>query len=761
LAKESLIDKLAVFHGIESQYVDNWGRIRPASSEIKKKLLKAMGVAVNSKQAEDAMQGLLESELSNHLTQPSIVARLNSPPKQLVFQVPFEKKETGRDELMVSLGIQNERGETKNTSYRKADLSFVGVVDQGGGLFRRWGLPFPALKDIGYYQLKLSVTNGDYQKSQRIHVAMCPSHAFMPTEFQGDGRTAGIALSLYGVRSQKNWGIGDLGDLKDIVDWVSEKLHGNIIGLNPLHATHNRRPFNVSPYLPISKFYRNYIYLDISSLEDYRECDAAQRMVESPETQELLFRLRDSKKVEYEEVGELKMKALRHVFESFLGRHWVTTGRKTSRGVELGRYIEREGVLLENFATFCALDSVMHAKDPTVWTWPQWPREFRRPDTEAVQEFRSKHWEEILFFKYLQWQLEKQLSEVQGYAKSRGMCIGLYHDLALAIDRFGADFWAYQDCFFSELRVGAPPDAFSQNGQDWGFPPARMNKLKSRGYDLFIEEIRKNCVSGGALRIDHAMRFFHLYCIPSDQSPEHGAYVSQPYEDLVGILMLESIRNQVVIIGEDLGTVPEYIRERLGKAGIFSYKLLYFEKNEHDDFLRPQDYPDLALVTISTHDLPTFVGYWTDKDMGIRTTAGLFNDREALVKSTIERKADKEKLLKLSNELGLIEIDFGKESELFSDVTGELHNAVVGLLAQTPCKLFVLAQEDLLKDVNQQNFPGTTHEYPNWSLKMKYSVEELFTLEETKGFSKMFRNWVHSSGRTNLRQKGREYDEQD
>ena len=760
MAQKSLIDKLAVSHGIESQYIDNWGRIRSTSLETKKKLLKAMGIPVNSKQAEDGMHGAVSWKNAHHIAQPSIVARIDNPPKQLFFQIPFGTDETSLDELTVSLDVQNERGEITKTTYRREDLSLLGVVDVGGSVSSRFGLPFPVLNSIGYYQFKLSVIKGNYKKSQRIQVAMYPIRAFIPTALQGDGRTAGISLSLYGVRSERNWGVGDFGDLKDIVDWVSEDLHGNIIGLNPLHATYNRRPFNVSPYLPISKFYRNYIYLDIPSLKDYRDCDVAKKTVQSPQTQELLLRLRMSKKVEYEEVGALKMKILKQLFEYFLEKHWITQGRKTSRGEELEKFIEREGMLLENFATFCALDAFMHEKDPEVWIWPQWPQEFHRPDTEAVRRFRNKHWKEILFYKYLQWQLEKQLLDVQNYAKSQGMCIGLYHDLALAIDRYGADFWAYQDCYFSELRVGAPPDAFSQNGQDWGFPPANMNRLRERNYDLFVEEIRKNCFAGGALRIDHAMRFFHLYCIPSDESPHNGAYVSQPYEDLIGILLLESVRNQVVIIGEDLGTVPQYIRDKLGEAGILTYKLLYFEKDEHDNFLHPQDYPELALVTVATHDLPTFVGYWTDQDMAVRDEAGLFSDRKAIDQAISERKADKEKFLRMSNALDLTEAKFEKSVDLFSHVTGDLHNAVVGWLAQTPCKLFVLAQEDLLKDVNQQNFPGTTAEYPNWSLKMKYSVEELFTLDETKSFSEMFRNWVHRSGRTNFRQKGRKSDEQ-
>jgi 4-alpha-glucanotransferase len=349
----------------------------------------------------------------------------------------------------------------------------------------------------------------------------------------------------------------------------------------------------------------------------------------------------------------------------------------------------------------------------------------------------------------VQWQLEKQLSYVQAYARRRGMCIGLYHDLALAVDRFGADFWAYQDYFIAEARVGAPPDAFSQRGQDWGFPPPRMERFQEKGYDLFVKEIRKNCAFGGALRIDHVMRFFHLYCIPEGDPPKQGAYISQPFEDLLRILALESVRNEVVIIGEDLGTVPPYVRRKLTEANIFSYRLLYFEKDSEQNFIRPHDYPELALVTVATHDLPTLAGFWTHADIEARKKAGLFDNPQAMDEAVAERQADKVKLLELSQELGLLSQDGSSDLEAYPEVTGEIHNAVVGFLATTPCKLFVLSQEDLFKELNQQNLPGTTGEYPNWSLKMKYKVEQLCKDPQVRGFSKMFRRWIDTSGRKN------------
>ncbi|NVM21923.1 MAG: 4-alpha-glucanotransferase [Desulfobacterales bacterium] len=748
LSYEAIIGKLAEAHGIEPEYIDNWGRVQSTTMETKKKILDSLGVTVDTPaQAEEAWLARLEQG-SSHLAEPAIVATLSDLPKELAFQLPLEAQGAAPDGLKVFLAVTDEQGVKNTFSCTQKDVSYSGAIQPGNTTFHRFGIPFPQLQAIGHYRFHLSVSMGDEHKSQDIFVAVCPDKAYMPPALQGDGRTAGIAVSLYGLRSDRNWGIGDFGDLKDLADWVVDELRGGIIALNPLHAISNRRPFNTSPYLPLSRFYRNFIYLHIPAIQDYQDSSEAQALVEAPETQKLLSELRSSKTVEYEKVAVLKEKVLMQIFHIFLKNHWNKSGIRSTRRSELEDYIEKEGDLLDKFATFCALDSAMRSSNQEMWTWLQWPPEYHKPDAEAVQEFRQEHRMEILFYKYVQWQLEKQLCQVQEHAKRRGMCIGLYHDLALAIDRFSADFWAYQDFFIPQARVGAPPDAFSQNGQDWGFPPPNIERLRQTGYELFVREIRKNCAFGGALRIDHAMRFFHLYCIPEGELPTKGAYISQPFEDLLKILALESVRNRVVIIGEDLGTVPAYIREALSEANIFSYRLLYFERDDRQDFIRPQDYPELALVTVTTHDLPTLAGYWTHRDIEIRKEAGMFDSHQAMIEAAAEREADKKKLLKIMHDLGLLPAGCAKDPNAYPELTAEIHNAVVGFLAMTQAKLFVLSQEDLFKTLEQQNLPGTTGEYPNWSLKMKYSLEQLRAGPDARAFCNMFRTWIEKSGRS-------------
>ncbi|MDY6950895.1 MAG: 4-alpha-glucanotransferase [Thermodesulfobacteriota bacterium] len=746
LSYRDIIDRLAVSCGIEPEYVDNWGRSQRTSLHTKRAILTSMGLEVDSEvQARAAYHGR-EKARQTRMVEPTIVARLSSLPKGLVFQIPVEDPGSSVgsacQDLEGTLDVSDEQAMVQRFHFTSKDLL---VCEKTERVWQRWELPFPRLKALGYYRFHLSVRCKEKRWSESVFVAICPDKAYVPPALQGKGRAAGIALSLYGIRSHRNWGVGDFGDLKEMVRWVAEDLHGSVIGLNPLHALYNRRPYNTSPYLPMSRFYRNPIYLDIPAMEDYEASPEAQELVRAWEAQGVLAELRASDTVQYERVIGLKLKVLRRVFKAFLKNHWLETSGQSKRQKGLRRYIEKEGPLLENFATYCALDTNMRAKDPEMWTWSAWPPQYRRPDSEAVRGFQKEEQHEILFHKYVQWQVEKQLKEVQDYAETLGTCVGLYHDLALAVDRFSADCWAYQDLFLPGLRVGAPPDAFSLNGQDWGFPPMNMEKLRETGYGLFIKELQKNCAFAGSLRIDHVMRFFHLYCIPEGSPPCKGAYLSQPFEDLLNIVTLESVRNQVMIVGEDLGTVPDHTRHTLRKRDIFSYRLLYFEKDDQGSPIWPNDYPELAVVTVGTHDLPTLAGFWTHRDIKVRKEAGLFQEEGAEAPLAVEREADKERIVALFQDLGLLAQEKG--AEVYAEVSGELHNAVVGFLALTSAKLFILSQEDLFKVRDQQNLPGTTVEYPNWSMKARYTVEELGSEPRATAFGAMFRSWVDRTGR--------------
>jgi 4-alpha-glucanotransferase len=363
-----------------------------------------------------------------------------------------------------------------------------------------------------------------------------------------------------------------------------------------------------------------------------------------------------------------------------------------------------------------------------------------------VAAFRKKHWRRVLFYQFLQWQIDIQLSRAQSRALDRHLSIGLYHDLALATDSSGSDLWAHRPFYAAGCRVGAPPDDFSPKGQDWGFPPPNVRHHREDGYRLFAESIRKNCRHGGALRIDHVMRLFRLFWIPDGSDATLGAYVRELSQDFVRILALESVRNQVVVVGEDLGTVEPEVRETLSKFGILSYRLFYFEKRPDGEFRRHEEYPRQALVSSTTHDLPTLAGFWAGADIAARRTAGTIGETES-ADQTAQRAREKQKMLDLLFEQGLLAAELPRAAEAYPDLTGPLHHAVVGFLALTPSQLLAINQEDLTKELHQQNLPGTTWQYPNWGRKMRFTVEELRSNPEARGYADMLRNWVIESGR--------------
>jgi 4-alpha-glucanotransferase len=454
--------------------------------------------------------------------------------------------------------------------------------------------------------------------------------------------------------------------------------------------------------------------------------------------QERLAALRQSEYVEYEKVWSLKLGFLRLAFREFL---------RAGETGEFDSWANSEGHLLDRYAVYSALDEVLHKRDRNCWIWPDWAPQYQDPDSEDVRQFATAHKRLVRFYKWIQWQVDRQLSEAQAHAKQLGMSVGLYHDLALATDRCGSDLWAYRPFYVAGCRVGSPPDDFNPKGQDWAFPPPNSARHHDDGYCLFAESIRRNCRHGGALRIDHVMRFFRLFWIPDGQEAASGVYVADYADDLVRILALESVRNRVIVIGEDLGTVEPYIREALLGFGILSYRLLYFEKNKDGTYKKPDEYPRQALVSVSTHDLPTLAGFWTGRDIEARRMAGVLRNDEDYQSQWAARNEEKQQMLDLMFSLDLLPDWVPRQATGIPEFTGELHYAAVGFLARTPSELMVLSGEDLFKQTDQQNLPGTTAEYPNWRGKLRYTIAELGSNELALGCAHMFREWLERTDR--------------
>jgi 4-alpha-glucanotransferase len=731
------LERAAQGCGVEPRFWDIFGREHAASEETMRAIVEALGIRAKTSQSIDtALQERERSEWTRALA-PSIVLTYRSGHVSIPVSLP-QSRWSGTARFRIRL----ESGETLETEQPVPHAP----PEETKAFESHWAraqIDLPLEVPLGYHDLELET--GSIRASAKLIIA--PQCAYEPEEIAAGSKTAGLAVALYGLRSARNWGFGDFTDLRTLCTWAARALGVSFIALNPLHAIANRRPYNTSPYLPISIFFQNLLYLDIEAIEEWGNSRRAQKQFASAETQRELHMLREAPEVEYERVQTLKLAFLKLLFEEFLQRHW----RKSSpRAARFRAFQNEAGDLLTRFGLYCALNEQLHDADPDLWIWTNWPPEYRTPESPEAQAFAKKHWRLVLFYQYAAWQTSEQLAAAQKHALDAGLGIGLYHDLALATDRFGSDIWAHRDFFAPGCRVGSPPDDFSPQGQDWGFPPPNTRRHREDGYHLFRESIRRTCQYGGALRIDHVMRFFRLYWIPDGMDATQGAYVKDRAEDLVRIVALESVRNRVLVVGEDLGTVEPYIREMLAQYGILSYRLFYFERRSDGSYKRAEEYPRQALVSSTTHDLPTLTGFWNGADIEARRAAGVLDEAGHRAQWD-DRMRDKQRMLELLAGSGLLPGGYPREANQSPEMDGPLHDAIIAFLASTPSMLMVVNQEDLTLETHQQNLPGTTSQYPNWGRKMRFTLEQLESDTEALQLTARMRAQLAASGRAPLR----------
>ncbi|MGI8497285.1 MAG: 4-alpha-glucanotransferase, partial [Gemmatimonadaceae bacterium] len=541
----------------------------------------------------------------------------------------------------------------------------------------------------------------------------CPD----PAESLG-GNVFGITANLYTLRSRRNWGAGDLGDLAALAEW-SGRIGGgggggaHFIGVNPLHALHNRGR-DVSPYSPISRLFRNVLYLDIETIPELAECAPARERISAPSFRSELARLRESETVEYERVMALKRPVLELLHRVFFEKH---RNSGSDRGDRFHRYVESQGEALQDFATWMALHEHFESEP--------WPDSFLLPRSRAVVEFRDASLHAVDFHRYLQFELDRQLASAAARAAHVGHRIGIYQDLAIGSAPGGSDVWAFPDLFIRGAAIGAPPDPLYQAGQNWGLPPLDPIQLAHHGYDYWVRLLRASLAHAGALRIDHVMGLFHQFWIPEGMTGREGAYVRFPSSDLLGILALEATRHAAFVVGEDLGTVPAEVPPALAERNILSSRVLYFERDRGGGgvaFAPARSYPELALATANTHDMTTLAGFWSGRDIELRhaTTRGTASSDAELEVALAAREQEKRELVARLVEDGAL------NPASTPPPIAELCGAVHDFLCRTPSVLVGLSLDDIAGEVDPVNLPGASaEEYPSWTRKMHLAVEDL------------------------------------
>jgi 4-alpha-glucanotransferase len=491
-------------------------------------------------------------------------------------------------------------------------------------------------------------------------------------------RTWGWMLQLYALHSASSWGIGDLVDLREFIAWTTTTHNSGAVLVNPLHAVTPIAPVQPSPYRPSSRRFVNPLYLRITDISAYRRGDPALRA-----EVDALRVDSTSERIDYDAVWRAKRAAL-----ELLWRAEGTPHPAMPSG-------------LRDFATFCAL-AEQHGP-----SWPQWPAELRHPATAGASE------QEVAFHAWVQQQCTEQLTAVREAA--HGMSIGVIHDVAVGVDPEGADDWALQDVLATGVTVGAPPDTFNQQGQNWGLPPWRPDRLAATGYAAYRDMLRAVLAHADGLRIDHVAGLWRLWWVPPGASPDQGTYVRYDAEAMLAALALEAHRAGAVVIGEDLGTVEPEVTETLEAQRMLGCAVLWFARNEQAPgapLLAPQDWPQRAAASISTHDLPTAVGFLRGEHVRVRAELGLLNDETA---EWAQARAQRAELVSLLRAEGLLHS--GNED----DIVVAMH----ALLARTPCRLLLASPYDVVGEVRQPNLPGTVDEYPNWRLRLPVTLEQL------------------------------------
>ncbi|WP_424629310.1 4-alpha-glucanotransferase [Bradyrhizobium sp. SYSU BS000235] len=530
----------------------------------------------------------------------------------------------------------------------------------------------------GVYCLRAVDANGSEEQTNLISA---PERAF-----SGDfDRVWILAVQLYGVRSAQNWGIGDFTDLEALIVWAAQSGAAGI-GLNPLHALFDDHPRDCSPYSPNSRLFLNSLYIDVNRLPELPQEFAAEHAA-------LIEAARSAEFVDYQAVADLKMAALRQAFEIFKSR--TTLRRKTS----FEEFRRDGGALLSRFACF----EVLRRKFSSPW-W-DWPDHCLSPNHDALNELRTgPDGLEVEFIEFVQWCADEQLKACRDLARRLNLPVGLYLDVAVGVKADGFDAWNEQIAISHRLSVGAPPDLLNTAGQDWGLAGFNASGLALRSYEPFRAVLRASMRYAGAIRLDHVLGLNRLYLVPSGYLPSQGAYVQMPFEALLAVAALESVHHRCVVVGEDLGTVPDGFRERLLDWGIWSYRVMMFERGYDGSFLPVDHYPQDSMVTFNTHDLPTFAGWRSGHDIDLKHALGLDpgETRDARAYAT---------------------------NMLARALNGAQHGepgfySALDYLARTKSRILGVEIEDLLGVIDQPNIPGTINEHPNWRRRLPVSLEE-------------------------------------
>jgi len=676
---DEALKALARRAGIALEWRDYANKRHTVSIETARRILSALGFACDTKAAiADSTQ-----RLESRVLPPLITGTLGTP-----IDLPM-----ATDRLKESPRVIAEDGTIVLARFESAPH----------------GVKLCGLETPGYHVLEF----GD----ERVTLAVAPRRCFTTADIAEDERLWGLTVQTYGLRRPGDCGIGDMGGVAALARQAA-KLDADALAVSPMHALFSANPNAYSLYSPSSRLFYNPLLADPRPLFGD---DRVQRALAHAEIPESPGAPGASPLIDWPRASALKLRMFLHLFDDVLSHD--IAAKPSHLGQAFIEFCEKSGPLLRGHAVFEALHAAQVCADGPTSHWRAWPASLRSPCSDEVKQFAHDNQRAVQFHCFLQWIADRSLAAAQSAAKDAGMRIGLISDLAVGMSSDGSHAWSNQQDILSGLEIGAPPDLYNHNGQNWGLTTFSPWALRTGGFAPFIATLRAALRHAGGVRIDHVMGLLRLWVIPNGAGPQDGAYLSYPLDELLRLSALESLRHHAIVIGEDLGTVPAGFREKLSQTGIYGMQVLWFERGKNR-FLPPQDWSADAAAMTSTHDLPTVAGWWRGHDIETRRELGLVADPGAELRT---RETDRKTLWRSFVHAGAASGDIPAPTEPERAI-----NAALQFVAQTPSRLALLPLEDALAREEQPNLPGTIVEHPNWRRCYPGIADELLEPPEVR-----------------------------
>jgi 4-alpha-glucanotransferase len=669
---EALAD-LARRAGISVEWHDYANRPRTVTPEVLRRILAALGLPADTRGDLAASRRALARRATLLDLPPLITATAGRPTR-----LDLGAADPRPAQLML------EHGETRDLTLTPA----------------RGRLRIPAVAEIGYHRLAVG--------EREVVLAVAPPQCRTLDDIVPDARLWGLAAQVYALRSANDGGIGDAAGLAELAELTAAQ-GADALCLSPMHALFTADPSRFAPYSPSSRLFFNPLHAAPSLVFGAEQIAYA---MQDAGVGEAFARLEAERLIDWPASSAAKIGLLRALFDSFLNG----PDAEGSLGVDFASFRADGGDLLHQHATFEAL----HADRAPEHDWRNWTFDLRDPGSVAVAAFAESRRREVLFHEFLQWLADRSLAAAQERARAAGMRIGLIGDLAVGMDPAGSHAWSRQRDVLLGVAIGAPPDLFNPRGQDWGLTNFSPRALEEGGFVPFIATLRTALRHTGGLRIDHAMGLSRLWLIPEGSDPADGAYMAYPLTDLLRLLALESSRHNAIVVGEDLGTVPDGFRETLRQDGVHGMRVLWFERDEHNDFAPPKAWDNAALAMTTTHDLPTVAGWWHSTDIATRAECGRLGQGVTVADALAERGGDRTALW-----LRLVAEGVAEGPPPPPDAPQRAVDAALAFIARTPSPLCMLPLEDVLGQEEQANVPGTVDEHPNWRRRVPGPIDAL------------------------------------